>query len=127
MKNNPVVWFEIYVKDMPRAKKFYEGVFKASLEKMTAPDSTDGLEMYGFPGDMTTMGASGALCKMQGFNPGSNSTVVYFGCDDCGVEEKRVKEFGGKVEKSKFSIGQYGNIALVYDSEGNMIGLHSMK
>ena len=127
MKNNPVVWFEIYVKDMPRAKKFYEGVFNAKLEKMESPGGEGGLEMYAFPGDMTTTGASGTLCKMEGFNPGGSSTLVYFGCEDCGEEEKRVKEFGGKVEKPKMPIGQYGFISLVYDSEGNMIGLHSMK
>jgi len=27
MINNAVNWFEIYVRDMPRAKKFYEAVF----------------------------------------------------------------------------------------------------
>ena len=26
MKHNPVGWFEIYVQDMPRARKFYESV-----------------------------------------------------------------------------------------------------
>jgi hypothetical protein len=25
---NPVRWFEIYVEDMPRARRFYEAVFK---------------------------------------------------------------------------------------------------
>lgn len=34
---------------------------------------------------------------------------------------------GGKVMREKFSIGQYGFIALVFDTEGNMFGLHSMK
>ena len=29
--------------------------------------------------------------------------------------------------KGKMSIGQYGFIALMLDSEGNMIGLHSMQ
>lgn len=29
--------------------------------------------------------------------------------------------------KPKFAIGQYGFIALVYDTEGNVFGLHSMK
>ena len=27
MNGNPVTWFEIYVKDMERAKAFYEGAF----------------------------------------------------------------------------------------------------
>jgi predicted enzyme related to lactoylglutathione lyase len=29
--------------------------------------------------------------------------------------------------KDKFSIGQYGYIALMTDTEGNTVGLHSMK
>jgi predicted enzyme related to lactoylglutathione lyase len=46
-------------------------------------------------------------------------------CEDCAVEAARVAENGGRIDKPKFSIGQYGFISLVYDCEGNMIGLHS--
>jgi hypothetical protein len=42
------------------------------------------------------------------------------------VEESRVVGAGGTIFKTKFSIGQYGFIALVTDTEGNMIGLHSL-
>ena len=38
MKPNPVVWFEIYVQDMERARKFYETVFRCQLEPMAAPE-----------------------------------------------------------------------------------------
>ena len=62
-----------------------------------------------------------------GEQPSGNGTIVYFTCEDCAVEEKRVVPNGGKVMKSKFSIGQYGFISLVTDTEGNMIGLHSTK
>jgi len=34
MRNNPVGWFEIYVDDMPRAKRFYEAVFGVPLTKL---------------------------------------------------------------------------------------------
>jgi len=34
---------------------------------------------------------------------------------------------GGKIHKTKFSIGPYGFISLVYDTEGTMIGLYSRK
>jgi hypothetical protein len=34
---------------------------------------------------------------------------------------------GGRLEREKMSIGPYGFIALAYDTEGNMIGLHSMQ
>ena len=57
---------------------------------------------------------------------GGNSTLVYFGCEDCAVEAARVVPAGGKIFREKASIGQYGFIALAIDTEGNMIGLHSM-
>ena len=43
------------------------------------------------------------------------------------MEAARAAEHGGEIVKPKFAIGQYGHIALVKDSEGNMIGLHSMQ
>jgi predicted enzyme related to lactoylglutathione lyase len=38
-----------------------------------------------------------------------------------------VSKAGGKIETPRKSIGQYGFIALVVDTEGSMIGLHSMQ
>ena len=63
---------------------------------------------------------------MAGMPSGGNSTLVYFHCGDCAVEQGRVAGAGGRVERPKWAIGQYGHIALVVDTEGNMIGLHSM-
>jgi predicted enzyme related to lactoylglutathione lyase len=123
MGRNSVGWFEIYVDDMERAKAYYEAVFGVQLEKLESP----GIEMQAFPMDMEAPGSSGSLVHMPGFSAGGNSTLVYFSCDDCANEEAKVVPAGGKVEKEKFSIGQYGFISLVYDTEGNMIGLHSLK
>lgn len=123
MGNNPVGWFEIYVNDVDRAKIFYESVFRVKLEKLDNPD----MELWSFPMFMEQYGASGALVKMEGFASGGNSTLVYFSCDDCAVEEARVVEFGGRIQRSKTSIGEYGFISLVLDTEGNMFGLHSKK
>lgn len=123
--NNPVGWFEIYVQDMERAKKFYEGVFERKLEKLSGP--SDNIELWAFPMQMDKVGAAGALVKMQGFPPGGNSVLVYFSCEDCAVEAARAVKLGGRVQKEKMSIGQYGFIALVFDTEGNKIGLHSLK
>lgn len=124
-KMNVVGWFEIYVNDMERAKNFYENVFQQKTEKIESPDKT--LEMWSFAGHMDAYGAAGALCKMEGVPAGGNSTMVYFSCADCAVEEARVAEFGGKVMKPKFSIGEHGFISLCSDSEDNVIGLHSMQ
>ena len=122
MTGNPVGWFEIYVQDMVRAKAFYETVFERKLE----PLSPEGPELWAFPMNMEASGASGALAKMEGFPSGRNSVLVYFSCADCAVEAARAVKAGGRIQKDKMSIGQYGFIALVFDTEGNMIGLHSM-
>jgi len=127
-KINTVGWFEIYVEDMSRAKNFYESVFRVKLEKPQNPVTTEHeIEMWLFSGNMNSYGANGALVEMPGFSPGKNSILIYFSCVDCAIEESRIKEFGGKIAKSKSSIGEHGFISLVYDSEGNMIGLHSLK
>lgn len=64
---------------------------------------------------------------MAGFSAGQNRVLIYFSCEDCAAEEKKAKEFGGKIKKSKFFIDEHGFIALITEKEGNMIGLHSMK
>lgn len=123
MTNNPVGWFEIYVQDMDRAKAFYENVFGVALEKLEGT----GIDMLTFPMQPERYGAPGALVRMPGFPSGANSVLVYFSCTDCAVEAAKAAKAGGKIEKAKFSIGQYGYIALVLDTEGNMIGLHSLQ
>lgn len=122
MSANPVVWFEIYVQDMSRARAFYEAVFQIKLQQLPSPD----LEMWSFQMSPGQDGAGGALVRMPGCPSGGNSTIVYFRCADCGVEAGRVAAAGGKVFKEKMSIGQFGYIALATDTEGNMFGLHSM-
>ena len=125
MTQNPVVWFEIYVADMDRAKRFYETVLGSTLSRIDDPSGES--EMWSFPMAQENPGAAGALVRMKGVSPGGGGTLVYFGCDDCAVEASRVAGAGGRVERPKFSIGPYGHIALVSDTEGNMIGLHSMR
>ncbi len=124
MKGNPVGWFEIYVQDMERARKFYEAVFEVKLQRLNSP----GLEMWAFPGAQGTYGTPGSLVKMQGVPPSRGlGTLVYFMCDDCATEEARVAKFGGRVERRKMGIGEYGFVSIAVDTEGNMFGLHSMK
>jgi len=62
---------------------------------------------------MDKPGTSGALVKMEGFSSGANSTLVYFGCADCSVEAARVVQFGGRIQREKTSIGQYGFMRLL--------------
>jgi predicted enzyme related to lactoylglutathione lyase len=123
MADNPVQWFEIYVADMERAKSFYEAVFGLELQRL--PASGDELEMWAFPGGPASAGATGALVRMLGVQPGVGGTVVYFGCQDCARTAARVSSSGGRIDRPKLPVGQHGYIALVRDTEGNLIGLHS--
>jgi predicted enzyme related to lactoylglutathione lyase len=123
MANNAIGWFELYVQDMPRARAFYQHVFGVKLEPIGSPD----LEMLAFPYAEGGAGSSGALVKAPGIESGPGGTLVYFTCDDCATEEARVAAAGGRVERPKFPIGEYGYITLAFDTEGNMFGLHSLK
>ncbi len=125
--NNPVGWFEIYVNDMPRAKAFYQGLLGVTLTRLESPDGDGSLEMWAFPMQDGSYGASGTLARMPGMAAGGNSTLVYFSCADCAVEAARAVPHGGRLEQPKTSLGPYGYMALVVDTEGNRIGLHSMQ
>jgi uncharacterized protein len=122
MRRNPVVWFEIYVQDMTRARTFYEAVLQSSLARIGPAD----LEMWSFGMSPDIAGTGGALVHFPGAPSGGTGTMVYFGCQDCAVEAARVAPAGGKLVREKMSIGQYGFVALGQDTEGNMFGLHSM-
>jgi len=65
MAKNPVGWFEIYVDDFERAKKFYQDVLKVEFQKLEGPD-----QMWAFPMDNEGRGSSGALIHMDGFPAG---------------------------------------------------------
>ncbi|WP_452223558.1 VOC family protein [Lacinutrix chionoecetis] len=122
---NPVVWFEIYVDDMNRAHKFYETVLQLKIENLPTPDTGEEMQMMAFPMEMDGAGAAGALVKMKDVKAGGNSTLIYFRSDDCAIEEARIEKAGGKVMKSKQSLGEYGFMVLASDTEGNMFGIHS--
>ena len=121
-ERNPVGWFEIYVQDMDRAKAFYGAVFGFTFTRL---EST--IELWAFPMQPNGGGATGALAKIDGGGPSGNNVIIYFSCHDCAVEADKAAAAGGQIHKRRFSIGQYGYIALITDSEGNMIGLHSMQ
>src|SRR6476620_1172726 len=108
---NPVGWFEIYVSDTARSKTFYEAVLGLELQRLE--QSGESLsDMWAFPMHSESGGATGALAKMDGAPIGPGGTIVYFVVPDCGTSALKVVQSGGRIVKSKFSIGKYGNIAL---------------
>ena len=120
---NPVGWFEIYVQDLTRAKAFYEKTFDVTLDRLQSPE----VELWAFPMKPESPGCAGALVKMRGKESGVGGTIVYFPGADCAAMAARAVENGGRIQIEKKSIGEHGFISLVLDTEGNLIGLHSMK
>jgi uncharacterized protein len=120
-----VGWFDIYVEDMDRAQAFYEMVLDTKLSPMGDPNDPTA-QMRAFGDDFTSHGAGGALVKLAYTQPGPGGSMVYFSCNDCAVEAARVAAAGGSVVRPKFSIGEHGSVSIVTDTEGNMIGLHSV-
>ena len=124
-KPNAIGWFDIYVENLDRATTFYEKICNQKLEDLVDP--TGETKMKVFTGSQTTYGATGALVKSKHVKPGKGGTMVYFSVEDCALNESTVKKAGGKLIRPKFSIGQFGFVTLCEDSEGNLIGLNSMK
>lgn len=123
---NVVGWFEIYVQDIEKAKKFYGEVFQVEFEDMNDPTDQN-MKMAAFPMQQQEVyGAPGCLVQMQAVPSGGNSTIVYFSSADCSVQEARVETAGGKVFKPKMPIGEHGFMSLCSDVDGNMFGIHSM-
>jgi predicted enzyme related to lactoylglutathione lyase len=121
---SPVRWFEIYVADMHRAKVFYERTFGFHFSKMDTK-SWD-VEMWSI--STTEDGKSfGCLTWRRDTEPSGISSVVYFGSEDCAIEERRAIESGGKLHRAKFGIGQYGFMSMIRDTEGNLVGVHSRR
>jgi uncharacterized protein len=123
MKGNPVIWFELPVKDMSRAKKFYETVFGIALgPPMEVGDST----LSFFPMQMDAVGAGGALIRNSRCEPSVQGTTVYFSVESIDPVLDRIKAAGGSTCMGRTSIGQYGFMAHFQDTEGNRVALHEV-
>jgi predicted enzyme related to lactoylglutathione lyase len=127
MNKNPVDFFEIPVSDMERAIKFYNSVFEINLSHIVLGP----LEMALFPGENKNEGTTGSLVKHKEFyKPSSGGILLYFTAPsgDLSEELSRVEMAGGKVViKKRLVSDDFGYMALINDSEGNRIALHSKK
>ena len=125
MENNANMlnWFEIYVSDLERAKKFYETILDIKMENMDMGD----MKMYAFPYAPGSGKVSGALIYHAMRQPSENGALIYLnGNPDLQIVLDRVSTAGGKVTMPKTKItDEIGYMAFFVDSEGNGMGLHS--
>jgi uncharacterized protein len=125
MENNVVGWFEIPVANMDRAIAFYEKVLDLKLDR----HQMGPLDMAWFPWLEEKPGSPGSLVHHPDYyKPSTDGVVIYLTAHsgDLTIELSRVEAAGGKVIQPKTQISEeYGNMALIIDSEGNRVALHS--
>jgi uncharacterized protein len=120
MMNNPVTYFEIPVRDLDRAVKFYSIVFGYDFERT----EIDGNAMALFPFTDDASGITGALAQGDSYVPGKQGARLYFATDDIDAVLGRAVNAGGKVLYPKTAIGENGWVAEFEDSESNCIALN---
>ena len=126
MNTHALNWFEVPVTDFDRAKKFYETLFDYQMPESTMGPARMGFFLY----DFMNGGRGGAIVHNPDFyTPSANGTLVYLNCEpDLQVILDRVTSAGGKELQGKTLISpDLGYWAIILDSEGNRIALHSMK
>ena len=121
-----VVHFEVPVKDLKRAKKFYGDVFGWQFTEVpemeytlvnTTPSDENGRPKE--PGSINGgMGKKGRPL----LHP-----IITLEVDDIDKALKSVEANGGNVEQKKLPVGDMGWTAYFKDSEGNIMGLWQSK
>jgi uncharacterized protein len=122
---NAINWFEIAVKDIKRATKFYESI----LDIKTTSMEMMGMKMAMLPYDGYKGTVGGALVQSEMHHPSATGSIVYLNANpDLELVAKRIEKAGGKVSMPKTLIDENtGYMAFFTDTEGNTIGLHSNK
>jgi len=117
---NQIVWCDIPVKDLDRAILFYSAV----LGQTVAKHSMEGMT-FGLLPDADS-GVSGCLVVGAKHTPSTDGPMIYLNCAkrlDAAIGT--VEKNGGKILKPKHQIGPHGFRAVIFDSEGNRVALHS--
>ena len=120
--SNTFVWVDIPVTDLDRAIAFYSAVTGKPVDRIGGPGFNFGL--FKHEGDQV----GGCLIESgEGVAPSMFGPLVYI--DASGRLDAAVaaaEKEGGKVLKARHSIAPNGFRAIVADSEGNRVALHSM-
>ena len=117
-----VVWFDIPVRDLDRAMRFYSAVLGTQLKKEQAGP---GAAIAVLPHAEGSIG--GCLVLNIDARPSESGPLIYLNTHGRLDEAiSAVEKHGGRVLSARHSIAPFGFRAIVLDSEGNRIALHSM-
>jgi predicted enzyme related to lactoylglutathione lyase len=117
-----VVWFDIPVRDIDRALRFYSAVLGTQLKKDQAGPGAAIAELPHAQGSI-----GGCLVQNMDARPSESGPLLYL--NTLGRLDEAlnaVEKHGGRVLSGTQSIAPFGFRAIVLDCEGNRIALHSM-
>ena len=116
---NDVAFFAINADDVPRARKFYETVFRWSFEPWGPPN------FYLIDTSNEPIAVKGALQERRELAHGQK--MIGFECtiDVADIDKtlRAIEANGGRLAAPKFHIPTVGTIAYFFDTEGNVAGL----
>jgi uncharacterized protein len=114
-----VVWFDLPVADLDRATKFYAAMLGIKVSKEKMGNFAFSVLEHGPDGN------GGCLIPNAG-DVSDKGILVYLNVDGRIRDAvKQAEKNGGKVLQAVESIGQHGFRAVIRDSEGNRVALHS--
>jgi predicted enzyme related to lactoylglutathione lyase len=127
LPNNVINWFQIPSKDFDRAIKFYSTILGNPVNVREFQGTNMGF--FSMAGGPDSRGVGGNLMPPEPENkPSMDGTTVFLACDgQIDAVIARVEPAGGKVLMPKFDMGKPGYMAIIKDTEGNKVGLHSYK
>ena len=116
-------WFEIPAIDFDRAVRFYSEIYAYQL-----PTRDMGHIRMGFFQHEPGIGTGGAVVAGDGYTPSTDGAKLYLNAGpDLSAVLDRVSAAGGSVVTAKTQISpEIGYYAVIDDSEGNRVYLHSM-
>lgn len=118
--HNRAVWFDIPVSDLARATRFYTAVLGIAVHQEAFQGMAFAVLDHG--------DGNGGCLVVEPASVGMAGILVYFNVDGRIAEAVReVERLGGRVVEGVQPIGPHGFRAIVVDSEGNRIALHSMR
>ena len=121
-RNNNMVWFELPVSDLERAKAFYEAIFVTELQ---THQNFPGIAMFPKTDDSTL---TGALAHDPDVKPSTEGAIVYLNCDgQLDAVLSRAQKAGAQLLQEVAQLpGNMGWVAQFRDLDGNRVGLHAM-
>jgi hypothetical protein len=119
---NVVVWADIPVLDLERARAFYAHLLGTPVEYMPG---TEGVALLMPPGTGDPMDVSADLALGQSIPSTTHGTTIYLDSKgDIDGMLARAVEAGGSILAEKAFVERVGWLAHVKDTEGNRIGIH---